>query len=233
MRNRTFMAVTALAAIALITFLALWRDSTKTTDVGSSSTATGTAAPRSTPPPAGLSRLDEMVPGRFGNLSEQTTQTPDPAIPSRPTPEPIPSTGALTTPVPGSPIKDATEGAVGMPPAAVSESATDKVARVQLAARMQGLEPGPPIDLPVRLSQGQSRTIYFFTELRGLSGRSVLHRWEWNGRIMQERQLHPASQSWRAYTAMTITGDMRGSWRISAVDATTGKVLAAQRFEVE
>jgi Protein of unknown function (DUF2914) len=104
---------------------------------------------------------------------------------------------------------------------------------MQLAARMQGLEPGPPIDLPVRLSQGQSRTIYFFTELRGLSGRSVLHRWERNGRIMQERQLHPASQSWRAYTAMTITGDMRGSWRISAVDATTGKVLAGQRFAVE
>ena len=98
---------------------------------------------------------------------------------------------------------------------------------------MQGLEPGPPIDLPVRLSKGQARTIYFFTELRGLSGRSVLHRWERNGRIMQERQLHPASQSWRAYTAMSITGDMRGSWRISAVDATTGQALAGQRFRVE
>jgi hypothetical protein len=32
---------------------------------------------------------------------------------------------------------------------------------------------------------------------------------------------------------MTITGDMRGSWRISAVDATAGKVLAEQRFEIE
>ena len=168
----------------------------------------------------------------------------------------------VTTPAPlPSPTKDATEGAPGTPlaetpaisekpsrpasptagpasasvspPAAVSESANDKVARVQLAARMQGLEPGPPIQLPIRLSQGQSRTIYFFTELRGLSGRSVLHRWERNGRIMHQRQLHPASQSWRAYSAMTITGDMRGSWRISAVDATTGKVLAGQRFEVE
>ena len=118
-------------------------------------------------------------------------------------------------------------------PAAVSESANDKVTRVQLAARMQGLEPGPPIGLPVRLSRGQTRTIYFFTELRGLSGRSVLHRWEWNGRMMKERQLRPASQSWRAYTAMTITGDMRGSWRISAVEAKTGKVLAWQRFEVK
>jgi hypothetical protein len=115
----------------------------------------------------------------------------------------------------------------------VSESANDKVARVQLAARKQGLEPGPPIDLPVRLSQGQARKIYFFTELRGLNGRSVLHRWEWNGRMMKERQLRPASELWRAYTAMTIGGDMRGSWRVSAVDATTDKVLAEQRFGVE
>jgi hypothetical protein len=107
------------------------------------------------------------------------------------------------------------------------------VTRVQLAARMQGREPGPPIDLPVRLSQSQSRTIYFFTELRGLSGRPVLHRWERNDRIMQQRQLHPASQSWRAYTTMTITGNMRGSWRISAVDAMTGQVLAERHFKVE
>jgi hypothetical protein len=98
---------------------------------------------------------------------------------------------------------------------------------------MQGLEPGPPIDLPVRLSKGQARTIYFFTELRGLNGRSVLHRWEWNGRMMKERQLRPASELWRAYTAMTLGGDMRGSWRVSAVDATTDKILAEQRFEVE
>jgi general secretion pathway protein A len=133
---------------------------------------------------------------------------------------------------PASPTAGSASASVS-PLAAVSESASDKVARMQLAARMQGLEPGPPIDLPVRLSQGQSRTIYFFTELRGLSGRTVLHRWEWNGRMMQERQLHPASQSWRAYTAMTIAGDMRGSWRVSAVDATTGKILAGQRFAVE
>jgi hypothetical protein len=50
---------------------------------------------------------------------------------------------------------------------------------------------------------------------------------------MQKRQLHPTSQSWRAYTAMTIVGNMRGSWGVSAVDEKTGKVLTGQRFEVE
>src|SRR5512132_2451060 len=110
MRNRTFVVVTALTAIALITLLVLWRDGTKTIDVGSFSDVTGTAAPHLTPPPAGFSRLNEMLPGR-GNLSEQATQTPVPEVPSRAAPEPAPSMEVSTTPVPGSPIKDATEGA--------------------------------------------------------------------------------------------------------------------------
>ena len=265
MRIRTFMAVTALSAITLITLLALWRDNTKTTDVASSSTLRGTAAPRSSStlppaPPAGLPRSDEVV-QRIGNLAEPTAQHRDPPTLSSPAPEPIPSTTAPTTSMPDPTIKDATEGAKGTPPreaAAIpekpsrpakpsapsataslspplagSESTSDKVTRMQLAASMQGLEPGPPIHLPIRLGQGQVRTIYFFTELRGLNGRSVLHRWEWNGRVMQERQLQPASQSWRTYTGMGITGDMKGSWRVSAVDAASGKILAEQRFNVE
>ena len=173
-----------------------------------------------------------------GRVAPVTTSAPLPSPPKDATegaPGTPPAEAAAISEKPSRPASSTAKSvsASVSPPAAVSELASDKVARVQLAARMQGLEPGPPIDLPIRLSQGQSRTIYFFTELRGMSGRSVLHRWERNGRMMQERQLHPASQSWRAYTAMTITGDMRGSWRISAVDATTGKVLAGQRFEVE
>jgi type II secretory pathway predicted ATPase ExeA len=188
------------------------------------------------------------IDGPVGNVGASPAYDGPTAPPGRVAPV------TTSAPLP-SPPKDATEGAPGTPPAeaatilanptagstfanvppptAVSESASDKVARVQLAARMQGLEPGPPIDLPIRLSPGQARTIYFFTELRGLSGRYVLHRWERNGRMMHERQFHPTSQSWRTYTAMTITGDMRGSWRISAVNVTTDKVLAEQRFEVE
>jgi type II secretory pathway predicted ATPase ExeA len=172
---------------------------------------------------------------------ESTQQTPLPPLPTKDATEGARGTMPLTeiAAIPEKPsrsVEPAVESASAnvSPTAAVSvsESANDKVARVQLAARMQGLEPGPPIDLPVRLSQGQTRTIYFFTELRGLNGRSVLHRWEWNGRMMKERQLHPASELWRAYTAMSIGGEMRGSWRVSAVDA-TDKVLAERRFEVE
>jgi hypothetical protein len=173
------------------------------------------AAPVTTPTPLSSPTIDATEGATGAPLAEATAPLEENIAAGRP----------------ASPTEESASASVS--PLATLKPASDKVARVQLAARMQGLEPGPPIDLPVRLSKGQARTIYFFTELRGLSGRTILHRWEWNGRIMQKRQLHPTSQSWRAYTAMTIVGNMRGSWGVSAVDEKTGKVLTGQRFEVE
>lgn len=110
-------------------------------------------------------------------------------------------------------------------------AAERNVARMQLAARMQGLEPGAPVTLPIRLERGEGRTIYFFTELKGLAGRSIVHRWHWNGRAVLDRPVRPGSSSWRAYTAKAV--DKPGSWRVAVVDTDSGAVLAEEKFEVK
>lgn len=162
---------------------------------------------------------------------------PPPAVPAEAPPKavapplPKPAPPPITTPSP--PVKPAPPPVMAShpPPDVVL---TGNVARAQLAAGMNGLEPGAPLPLPLRLGQGQERrTVYFFTELRGLSGHTVLHRWEVNGRIVQERPLRPTSQAWRGYTALSITSASPGSWRVAAIDAATGRTLAEQRFRVE
>lgn len=50
---------------------------------------------------------------------------------------------------------------------------------------------------------------------------------------MQDRQLRPASDGWRAYTGMTISDGMRGRWRVSVIDAKSGQVLAEKTFDVQ
>lgn len=100
---------------------------------------------------------------------------------------------------------------------------------MQLTGRMDGLEPGPPLALPLPVSRGEER-VYLFTELRGLSGRTVVHRWELNGRVIQERQLPAKSAAWRTYSGLRITSSMTGSWRVAVVDAATGSTLAELRF---
>jgi|APTNR8051073442_1049403.scaffolds.fasta_scaffold07233_1 hypothetical protein len=98
---------------------------------------------------------------------------------------------------------------------------------------MQGLEPGPPIESPLRLAEGQTRMLYFFTELRGASGRPVVHQWERNGRVVQRSELRTGSQSWRTYSGMAITAAMPGKWRVAVIDARTGAVMGETRFRVE
>lgn len=107
------------------------------------------------------------------------------------------------------------------------------IARMSVTTSVTNLEPGPTMDSPLRLSSGQKRTIYYFTELRGLDGRTIIHQWEWNGRVIHRRELHPHSQAWRAYSGLPITGDTPGWWTVSAIDAKTGSVLAESHFEVE
>lgn len=262
MRIRTFLALTAFAAITLIVILALWRDNSRTAEGGSSEVIRQTAVPRpgSTLPPApatGLPHSDEVLQGL--GAPEHSAGTPALPSPERPAMEAAPA--SIPTPaVPASLPKTTAEAPVAplppdlppnpqvgsqparpaMPsttaslsPPATSAPASATVARMQLVASMRGLEPGPAITSPIRLSPSSTRTVYFFTELRGLNGRPVIHRWSYNDRLMQERKLVPASQSWRAYTGMAISADMTGRWRVSAVDATTGRVLAEQRFTVE
>ena len=103
---------------------------------------------------------------------------------------------------------------------------------MRLTARMLGLEPGPEVELPLRLAPGQSRAIYCFTELRGLNGRTVVHQWDWNGRSVQRKELPVGSPAWRTYSGTKITGDMPGQWRVAVIDAKTGLLIAETRFQV-
>ncbi len=161
-----------------------------------------------------------------------------PAPPEAPAPKPAPPPVASVT----VPAEDRPQAAVITPPAkpapppAVAArqptavaAPTGNVARMQLTARMEGLEPGPPLALPLQVSRGEER-VYLFTELRGLSGRTVVHRWELNGRIVQERQLPAKSPTWRTYSGLRITNSMTGNWRVAVVDAATGSTLAELRF---
>ena len=56
------------------------------------------------------------------------------------------------------------------------------VARAQFTTDIVDRE---PVDQVVSVGEDQ-RTIYFFTDLRNLQGRTVTHRWEFEGQVMQE-----------------------------------------------
>lgn len=66
--------------------------------------------------------------------------------------------------------------------------------------------------------------VYFFTELRGLEGQTVVHRWEWNGQTMAEVPFEVRGPRWRVHSSKNLEPDWLGEWSVSVIDA-SGRVL--------
>ena len=47
--------------------------------------------------------------------------------------------------------------------------------------------------------------LYFFTELRNLSGKRVFHRWKYRGNVVYEKGFNVGAARWRVWTQKTIT----------------------------
>jgi hypothetical protein len=173
------------------------------------------AAATATAPPATDRASPERRPAPAGDIASGTESAPGSEAIAPPPPV------ARTVPMP------AEKPAAAQPPVKRPAAPQGSVTRMRLAERMEGLEPGPGVALPIR----RGRTIYFFTELKGLAGRPIVHRWHWEGRVVQDRAVRPSSPAWRAYTAKAI--DRRGAWQVTVVDTATGSVLAEHRFDAK
>ncbi|MGH7487690.1 MAG: DUF2914 domain-containing protein, partial [bacterium] len=80
------------------------------------------------------------------------------------------------------------------PAATASKAATSgEVARAQFTSEMQNHE---PTDDVTTLDNSHTK-IYFFTDLKNMSGQTVTHRWSFNGNTVAEVKLEPKAARWR------------------------------------
>lgn len=99
------------------------------------------------------------------------------------------------------------------------------VARAQFTHTVENLE---PVDVVSTLANDQRRIVYF-TEIHGMAGQTVTHRWEYNGKIVLEKTHEVGSSRWRAYTSKTLDPAWVGEWKASVVDA-AGGTLSVNTF---
>lgn len=88
--------------------------------------------------------------------------------------------------------------------------------RIVLAATMERLEPGAPIDGLV--AQQQIQRLYLFTELSGYAGQQLIHRWSYAGQVKTEALLTIEDSPWRTYSENWLLPDQLGSWRVEIID---------------
>lgn len=71
--------------------------------------------------------------------------------------------------------------------------------------------------------------IYFFSELLGLNGQTVSHRWVFDGQVMAEVPFDVGSNRWRVWSSKTLVPAWNGRWIVEVVTA-EGEVLTQKDF---
>jgi hypothetical protein len=99
---------------------------------------------------------------------------------------------------------------------------------VALARFTTAVEGREPIDAVTFLSNG-AREVLFYTDLRGLEGETVVHRWEFAGEVMAEVPFEVGGERWRVWSSKALRPEWTGDWTASVVGP-QGEVLAIETF---
>lgn len=60
--------------------------------------------------------------------------------------------------------------------------------------------------------------IYFFTELKGLAGQTVTHRWSYKGQNMAEVKFSVGATRWRIWSSKVLLPDWTGEWTVTVIN---------------
>lgn len=184
----------------------------------------GEAPPPATVPPVAPPPVPQPQP-EAAQIPPQPPQPPPQAKPVQPEP---PQTAPLArqepAPAPEAPSAEA-RGAI-----TVLDEA--HIGRARLTSNVVNREPvdelGPEVDLP---SSGED-FVYFFTEIRGMGGRTVTHRWQYGGNVVASVPFQIGSDRWRVYSRKGIASGQTGAWTVTAVGP-NGNELARAAFTAE
>ena len=91
------------------------------------------------------------------------------------------------------------------------------------------IEDREPVDNLTQIPNSQQR-VYYFSDLRGLEGQIVTHRWEYNDQVMAEVKFKVGGPRWRVYSSKNLLPEWQGKWTVVVLDE-SGWPLKASMFE--
>ena len=108
------------------------------------------------------------------------------------------------------------------------EGAVTPEGYVESSTFTTGIADRAPQDTINTLGNDQ-RKIFYFTDVRDMTGETLTHRWEFNGQVMAEIHFEIGGPRWRVYSSKTLEPVWLGDWTASAVDS-TGRTLSSNTF---
>lgn len=89
------------------------------------------------------------------------------------------------------------------------------VARAIFTSQMVDRE---PTNILTELANDTQR-VYFFTDLRDMTGQIITHQWEYAGNVMAEVKFKVGDgHRWRVYSSKNLLPEWTGEWKVSVID---------------
>jgi len=154
-----------------------------------------------------------------GEASQVESQPPVEAV-AEPAAEAVEATEAVAEPA-----ADAVKAADGATASAAAGAGEGAVARAVFTTAVADREPSDELSV-VPSSTGR---VYFFTELLGIQGQRVTHRWEQAGQARGEVPFDVGGPRWRVWSSKEMLPEWTGEWRVTVVDE-SGAELATRSF---
>lgn len=115
-------------------------------------------------------------------------------------------------------------GVIDRYPADPSAIKSDSIARSAFARAIVDRE---PVDEIAVVTENR---VYYFTELQGLEGQTVRHRWIYQGEVMADVEFMVGGPRWRVWSKKSLLPRWSGQWTVSVVDA-TGAVIQSETVQ--
>ena len=124
--------------------------------------------------------------------------------------------------------ENATTGMTGQSQEA-TESASASMGNIARAVFTTQIADREPVDTVTELANDKDR-VYFFTDLRGMTGQIITHQWEFAGNVMAEVKFKVGSgPRWRVYSSKNLLPDWVGEWTVKVMDE-SGSTLNVSQF---
>jgi hypothetical protein len=135
---------------------------------------------------------------------------------------------------PEAPAQSLTQQPVGAPasPAKPDADLSHAVVRSQLTSDIDKNEPVDTIAVPIKIGFKETLWIYYFAELKGLKGKTILHEWLLNGELVSQKKVNISADPWRTASKQMITYTTNNDWSVRLTDE-AGNKLIEKKFNLE
>ena len=106
------------------------------------------------------------------------------------------------------------EPSISLATNSICEPGSGKVARAMFTTTINDREPTNR----VLILENNTTKLYFFSDLRHLQGRTITHRWEYEGHVVDEKSFQVNGARWRIYSRHKMDPTMLGRWTAVVTD---------------